>query len=126
MMNQDKAPAVAVCPLCAIAAVWEVEGLPSCLNCGAGQASEAVIERDMIFPSPGVSVVIVSGVEQDGDETLPFGQVEISVEAEGSRGPVAASLSSFDLSPEVMRELAGFLIKHADRFERLGRRDLAS
>ncbi|MCK6407133.1 MAG: hypothetical protein L6Q60_14130 [Rhodocyclaceae bacterium] len=124
-MNPTIKPA-GVCPSCSIPAIWQVDGHPRCVNCGAGQASETAIERDMVFPSVGVNVVVVSGVEQHGEEVLPFGQMEISVQAEGSRGPVAASLSSFDLSPEVMRELAGFLIKHADRVERLGRRDLAS
>lgn len=119
MTNPDKQLAAGVCPSCNIHAVWQVDGHPRCVNCGlAVDVPSRSIERAMLY-QPGSCVVVSTGLDNQGEGLRPFGQLEISMESDGPRGPCSSALVSADMSAKDMRHLADLLISHAARLDRL-------
>ena len=119
MTNPDNQLAAGVCHSCNIPAVWQVDGHPRCVNCGlAVDVPSRSIERAMLYQT-GSCVVVLSGLDNHGEALRPFGQLEISMESDGPRGPCSSAMVSADMSAHDMRRLAELLISHATRLDRL-------
>lgn len=130
MTNLDKELAAGVCPSCNIPAAWTVDGRPRCLNCGhAEDVPSRSIERSFLW-QPGSCVVVSTGLDNHGKALRPFGQLEISMESDGPRGPCSSAMVSADMSAQDIRRLADLLISHAARLdwlhEQMASVDLAS
>lgn len=117
-MSSDRSPVGGVCDTCGVAAVWTVGSKCCCFSCGAGDYRERSIEQGLLCQL-GSCTVVLSGLDNHGEALRPFGQLEISMESDGPRGPCASARVSVDMSAQDMRRLADLLIEHAARLDQL-------